>query len=50
MSQLKVCGNSMSKEFHQGKKGSKADLVEWREGFKLEGPICEITTNSVSFI
>ena len=34
-----VCGNSTNNEIHNGKKGPKAELAQWSEGFKLEGPI-----------
>ncbi len=37
-------------EFHKGKHGKKADLAQWSEGFKLQGPICQVTTSSVIFI
>lgn len=50
MSPSKVCGNSTTQEFHKGKNGKRADLAEWSEGFKLQGPICQVTTSSVMFI
>ncbi len=50
LSPSKVCGNSTMQEFHKGKHGKKADLAQWSEGFKLQGPICQVTTSSVIFI
>ena len=37
------------KEFHDGKKGKKADLAQWGEGFKLQGPTYGVTTHMVYF-
>ena len=37
------------KEFHDGKKGKKADLAQWDEGFKLQGPTYGVTTHMVYF-
>jgi hypothetical protein len=37
------------KEFHDGKKGKKADLAKWGEGFKLQGPTYGVTTHMVYF-
>ena len=50
LSPSKVCGNSTTQEFHIGKNGKKADLAQWSEGFKLQGPICQVTTCSVIFV
>lgn len=49
MSESKVCGNSTTHEFHDGKKGKKADLASWSEGFKLQGPVYKVTTYQVIF-
>jgi hypothetical protein len=38
------------KEFHDGKKGKKADLAKWGEGFKLQGPTYGVTTHMVYFL
>lgn len=43
----KVCGNSMNNEAHNGRKGPKADLATWPEGYKLQGPIDGTTTYAV---
>ncbi len=47
LSPSKVCGNSTTQEFHKGKNGKKADLAQWSEGFKLQGPMFDVTTSSV---
>lgn len=31
----KVCGESISHEFHNGIQGPRADLATWSDGFKL---------------
>ena len=43
----KVCGNSTTNEFHSGKQGPRADLQEWPEGYKLQGPIYGVTRYAV---
>jgi hypothetical protein len=50
LSPSKVCGNSTTQEFHKGKNGKKADLAQWSEGFKLQGPMFNATTSSVTFL
>jgi hypothetical protein len=45
----KVCGNSTSNEFHGGKTGPRADLAEWPDHFKLQGPLFGVTNYAVTF-
>jgi hypothetical protein len=45
----KVCGNSTSNEFHRGKTGPRADLAEWPDHFKLQGPLFGVTNYAVTF-
>ena len=46
----KVCGNSTTNEFHNGRKGPKADLQSWPDGWKLQGPLDGTTTYGVYFL
>jgi hypothetical protein len=50
MSESKVCGNSTAHEFHKGTHGKRADLAQWGEGFKLQGPIYNATTSHVTYL
>jgi len=43
----KVCGNSTTQEFHKGLQGPRADLQEWPDNFKLQGPLFGVTTYAV---
>lgn len=44
----KVCGNSTSKELHSGKTGPRADLAEWPDHYKLQGPLYSVTQYEVN--
>ena len=43
----KVCGNSTSNEFHDGKKGPRADLAGWPDHYKLQGPLYGVSNYAV---
>ncbi len=43
----KVCGNSTSNEFHCGKTGPRADLAQWPDHYKLQGPLYGVTQYGV---
>lgn len=46
----KVCGNSTSNEFHAGREGPRADLAEWPDHYKLQGPFYGVSNYAVIFI
>lgn len=39
----KVCGNSTTNQFHSGKQGPRADLAQWPDHYKLQGPLFSVT-------
>lgn len=49
LSNSKVCGNSLNQQAHSGRKGKRADLAEWPEGFKLQGPMYSVTNKQVIY-
>ena len=44
----KVCGNSTTNEKHNGRTGPRADLAEWPDHYKLQGPLFSVTKYAVS--